>query len=378
MPFRYTITEEEYKEAARALLNTKNRIVKLVFGAAQFLLVIVLNVTQDVSPWMKWALAGLSLIWLVLTVLQNGLLGLRSVWMMNMLKKNDPSGEYWKEHQLSLSGGTLRLHYGKVTNTLECREISELQRTEHLMLIRSGKMVFDIIPEKILQSEEWPAFLEAVDEQTYASVTKAREEYLEKADHFVYCRMTREEMTERLVDVKRRSYVNGAGWTKRTLLTLGVPLALAVYSAAAGQWVYFGLCLLTFFFFNFGFFMVFLPVYYRYVLNSVDEPTRDGYLFLLAGKELLFFSRRRGTRFFPEKLKKQERKDGFRYLYFEKDSMTFVPESLGRYLGGNGGVTAGLRGKAMMPSKLPDRTREDEEEEKTPGIPEPSPSEEKN
>ena len=362
MVFRYTVTEEEYKESARALLNKKSRIPKLLFSTViQMGMVTALNLMTDATPWMKWALAGLSLIWAVLSLLQNGLLGLRSKWMLNMLKKNDKTGEFWKEHQLSLIGDELRLRYGKVSNALPCREITSFEKTENMLLIRHENLIFDIVPKAVTETEEWTAFLQEVDEKSHTHVTQAHKEYHEKAEHRVYCRMTREEMADRLMDLKRRSYFNGMAWNRRTLISTGVPILLGVYSAYVGQWVYLGVCVLLLVLFNFSHILVFLPAYRKVLLDSVDDPTEEGYEFILFEKVLYFFSKRRGMSFELSKLKKTEKKDGFTYLYFDKEAMVFVPDALGRYIGVSG-RSGSLGEKAKMPVYL-NEARSDEPEE---------------
>ena len=319
---------EPKKAVPKLLLKT---VVQM--GAAALL---IFRYNEGVAPWMKWSLGILSLLWALLSLFQYFFVGTRAKMLLAQAKG---SGDFWKEHRLDLTGEGLRLSFGEAKLEIPFAEISEFAETEDLYLVFRGRDVFELVPKRAAGT----AFPEEIRECRSRAKRKRTEELraslLSEAPFARYLSLSREELAAGLALAKKRSLRHACGWSGFMVFSLGFPLVLAVYSAAAGAWPTAALCLLAFALFNLRLFIIFTSSYRKLIEGRLAEPGEDGYLLAVKDKTVWLLAEDSGTTYSLDKLKLKERTEEGLFLFFEKQNLFFVPLSVSDAFE----VAAGLR-----------------------------------
>ena len=338
--FRYLISEEDFLNMGRWMLEKRRgkgtgAVLKLLLktvvqmGVAAFL---ILYYGEQVQPWLKWTVGVLSGLWAALSLFQFFVVDARAKMLLSQSKNNPKAADFWKEHRLSADDDGLRVSFGESKLELPYEELSEIAETETLRLLLRGKNVFEFVPKTGVSDERWAAFLETVREKKrdalHGKIAPFRESVLEGAAFVRKMKLSREELADKNVKMKRLSFTCSAGWPLSTLISVIFPLALAVYCAAGGAWAYFALCMATFILFNFRYLVIFLPAYYEMIRAQMPEPAEDGYLLALKDRTAWLFSDHQAFSYPMDKLKKTIRNEEGLFLYFEKQNMLYVPLEL--------------------------------------------------
>ncbi|MBQ6075320.1 MAG: YcxB family protein [Lachnospiraceae bacterium] len=375
--FRYSISEEDFLNMARWMLEKRRgkgagSVLKLLLktvvqmGAAVFL---ILFYGEQVQPWLKWTVGILSGLWAALSLFQYFFVNARAKMLLQQSKNDPGSADFWKEHRLTAEDDGLRVTFGEGRLELPYEELSEIAETETLRLILRGKSVFEFVPKKAIPGEGWAAFQETVREKKREGqqerLNSFKEPVLEGAAFVRKMKLSREELADKNVRMKRLSFTCSAGWPMSTVISVVFPLALAVYCAMGGAWAYFALCMATFILFNFRYLVIFLPAYYEMTRAQTPEPAEDGYLLALKDKTAWVFSDHQAYSYPMDKLKKTIRNEEGLFLYFEKQSMLYVPLELADAFLEAAGLKKSLRIRAAalsVPTVEKDETGPEEKE----------------
>ena len=334
---RYTITDVDYLNMAREMLNEqrgpkKAAILKLLLntviqmGVAAFLILYY----QNVSPWMKWMVGILSLLWAAFSLFRFFFVDLRANILVKQSKNDPRNADFWKEHHLDTDGEEkLRLSYGDTRLELPFDEVTAVKETDTLLLIFRDKFMFELVPKRAAGDGE--ALRELIltkrDQEKKNRLEELRASLTEDAVFVRKLDLDREELAEKSIRMKRASYRYAQGWTLSKVFSLLFPLGLAVYCAATGAWPYFALCLATFLLFNYNNLVIFAPAYRAIVREQIPEPPEDGYQLILKDKTLWLITAVKAFSYPLDQLKKTVKTDDGLYLYFDKQVMLYVPAS---------------------------------------------------
>ena len=372
---RYTITEENYLDMSRYLLKkrrgeTKTAVLKLMLKtvvqmtAAAFL---IFRNDTGVAPWMKWVLGSLSLLWALLSLFQFFFVDTRAKMLLSQAKNSQDAADFWKEHRLEQSGNVLRLSFGSRKLELPLAEISEIGETESLYLIFRGRDVFELVPKSAADGAAWDGFRE----ELLGSRREAKKEKLEdmrasllaEAAFAARLSLSPEELAKELARMKRQSLCYACGWSGFMIFTLAFPLVLAIYSAAAGSWPTFGLCMLAFVLFNFRLFIIFTPSYEKLILDRLPEADEEGYLLAVKDRTVYFLGAEGGTTYALSGLKKKVTDTDGLFLFFEKQNMLFVPKNVSDAFQLAAGLKKSIRARAEVPGAVQEEDEAAEEQE---------------
>ena len=363
---RYTITEEEYLEMSAFALKKRRGapaagVLKLLLktvvqmGAAAFL---IFHYRESVAPWMKWTLGILSVLWAALSLFQYFFVDLRAKMLLAEAKRGVQSADFWKEHRLEMTKEGLRLSFGNAKLEIPHDEISEVAETDALYLVFRGRDVFELVPKRAAEGfrEELLAARAAAKKEQAEELQRS---ILQDAAFAKRLSISREELGAELARVKRRSLGYACGWSGMMIFTVAFPLVLAMYSASAGSWANFGLCMLAFFLFNFQLLFVFLPSYGKYIAGKFPDPGEEGYLLAVKDRNVYFLAGENWSAYSLDKLKKKVTDADGLFLYFEKQNMLFVPREVADAFE----VAAGFRKSIRERAAVPVAAQAEEEEE---------------
>ncbi len=370
---RYTITEEDYLNMSRWMLteqrgSKKTAILKLLLnsviqmGVAAFLILFYRNI----SPWLKWTVGILSVLWAVLSLFRYFFVDLRANMLLKQSKSDPRSADFWKEHHLDAGEEKMRLSYGEARLELLFSEVTEVKETDTLLLIFRGKDMFELVPKQA--AGDWEAFRDMIltkrDQEKKNRLEELRKSLAEDAVFVKKLDLSREELTDKNVRMKRASFRHTQGWTLSKIFSLLFPLGLAIYCAATGAWPYFALCMATFLLFNYNNLVIFAPAYRAIVREQIPEPSEDGYQLILKDKTLWLITAVKAFSYPLDKLKKTVKTDDGLYLYFDKQAMLYIPdEAADAYLRAVGKKKS-IRDKAAIEVSYEEAADAEETEEK--------------
>ena len=336
--FRYTITDEEYREMGKWMLMEKRgtgakAIVSILLrtviqmGAVACLIIFM----PEAPTWMKWTLGILSVIWALLSLFQFSFFDLRAGMLLKQSKARPDYADYWKEHHLNVDGDSFRLAYGDIRLEVSYADVTEILDTENLHLILSGKDLFDAVPKRAVRDDEW----ETVAENALASRMRVKRESLsglrnslQDASFKTYVRLSHDEMAEKVVKMTRRSFLYRSGWSMTTAFTFLFPLGLAVYTVMqGGSWTTVALCIGTFILFNMRIFVIYTKAAKEMMKRKLLTPSEDGYLLAVKDGKAYLVGDVQAYTYELSDMKKHVRTDDGLFVYFSKQAMLFVPSS---------------------------------------------------
>ncbi len=334
--FRYTITPEDYMEMTVYLMKQKSgtasSVIKLLlFTVGQMAAVAYMVLRESsASVTIRVLLAISSLIWAGQTVFRYGFFQTRAKMAMSVQKKDDPSGEFWREHHLSKKGNLLSVTYGSKKADIPCGKITGTQETENLTLIMSGNNIIEIVPKRITETDEWDVFWKQLQETNEAVLKdaqdKQRADALAGASFKAYYQMDPDTFADHLVKMRRHSMRYFSGWTPATIVIFLLPLMMAGYALTEKSYLYAGVCVIVFFLMNAGQLVVFTPLYKNIVLKQLQEPGKEGYLLTLTKNVIHFFTKEYHYSYSMNNLKHVLDFPEASYYYFPQRQMIFIPE----------------------------------------------------
>ena len=356
--FRYSITDEDYLDMSRHILKKRRgsktaAILKLLLktvvqmGVAVFL---IFFYNAQVEAWLKWTVGILSVLWALLSLFQFFFTDTRAKMLLTQAKNNAGSADFWKEHHLDAADDRLRLSYGAARLELSFSEVTAIEETDALYLIFRGRDLFELIPKRALSDSDWAAFREKIlsGRERVAAERAAgfKKVLLEEASFAKYLTLTREELAEKTVKMKRLSLRYPFGWSVSMAFGLFFPLGLAIYSVIGGSWPAAALCMAAFLLFNMRFFVIFTPSYKQLIQNKLPEPGEEGYLLALKDRTVYLVTSSNAISASLAGLKKQIAGEDGLYLFFEKQEMMFVPRAVSDAFQIAAGYKKSLRAKA--------------------------------
>ena len=335
--FRYTVTDADYVKMAKWMLmhqrgEKKTAVFRLLLatliqgGAVLWYLLS----HPDTKDWIRTGLIILSVLWAALGIYRYFFTGLRARLLLNRVKSQNPGSLFWKEHCLSLREDRLVLTYSREQKELPLKDLSGVEHFEGLALVLEGRSVFDPVPEKIAESGQWKEFEEKIlalaARKKEEEFRKAAEELKKDAAWSSFVQLSREEVAERLADMKKKSLFCRAGWSPLMLFNLIFPIAAAVYFAIAVAWLPAAACLPIFILLNWNVLSVFLPGFQKKQTGKVEAAGEDGYFLSLEKENVRLLTLERQHPYRLSALKRALTDKGRIYLIFEDQRMLFVPE----------------------------------------------------
>ncbi|MBP3735400.1 MAG: hypothetical protein J6I56_00085 [Lachnospiraceae bacterium] len=333
--FRYAVTEQDYMEMTEYLMREKSRrpssmIKLLLFTVGQMAAIAYLVFRPgDVMMILRILLAVFSLLWAGQTIFRFGFFKTRAKMALNMQKREDPTGEFWREHRLTRNGNLLTISYGAKKADIPCAQITGTKETENLTFLMSGGSIIELIPKSVTDTEEWQSFLKDLRESEKTAKRQAQESSRGKAEEEAlfeaHIRMDEETLVDHIVRMKRHSYSFFTGWTPASIAIFLLPLMLASYALTEGAVLYAGVCFVIFFLMNAGQLVVFTPLYRRIVKNQLRKPAEDGYLLTVDNKGIHLFTRDDHFTFDQKEIRHVLKFQDASYYFFPNRQMLFVP-----------------------------------------------------
>ena len=333
--FKYTLTPEEYMEMTAHLMKEKSRtassVIKLLlFTVGQMAAVAYMVLREsNASRIIRILLVISSLIWAGQTVFRFGFFKTRAKMALTMQKRDDPSGEFWREHHLSKRGNLLSISYGSKKADIPCTRITGIKETENLSLIMSGNSIVEIVPKRITETEDWKAFWADLQETGKQAEKDARNnalsEVLDGALFKASMQLDEDTVVRHLVRMKRHSYRFFSGWTPAGIVIFLLPLIMAGYALTEGSFLYAGVAVLIFFLMNTGHLTAFTPLQEKITRNQLLPPAADGYLLAVTKDKIHLFTRDYQFAYALSDLKHVLDFSDASYYYFPKGQMVFVP-----------------------------------------------------
>lgn len=337
--YRYSITDEEYREIGKWMLMEKRgtgakAIVSILLrtviqmGAVACLIIFM----PEAPTWMKWTLGILSVIWALLSLFQFSFFDLRAGMLLKQSKARPDYADYWKEHHLNVDGDSFRLAYGDVRLEVSYADVTEIRDTENLHLILSGKDLFDAVPKQAVSDGEWAK----IAEHALASRARIKREALDglrgelekEAPFKSRLPLTQDELAEKFVKMTRQSFRYSCGWSMMTAFTFFFPLALGVITILqGGSWATVALCFGTFILFNMRLFIIFTKAAKDMMKRKLLTPSEDGYLLAVKDGKAYLVGDVQAYTYELSDMKKHVRTDDGLFVYFAKQAMLFVPSS---------------------------------------------------
>ena len=378
--YRYTITDEEYRELGKWML-----IEKRGTGAKAIVSILLRTVIQmdavacliifmpEAPTWMKWMLGILSVIWALLSLFQYSFFDVRAGMLLKQSKSRPDYADYWKEHHLNVDEDSFRLAYGDIRLEVSYADVTEIKDTENLHLILSGKDIFDAVPKRSVRDSEW----EKIAENALASRMRVKREsldglrnMLQDAPFKTYIRMSHDEMAEKLVRMTRQSFRYTCGWSMLTAFTFFFPLALGVITIMqGGSWATVALCFGTFILFNMRLFIIFTKAAKDMMKRKLLTPSEDGYLLAVKDRTAYLVGDVQAYTYDLNDMKKHVRTDDGLFLYFSKQAMLFVPSSAADGFLTAAGLRKSLHSLAAAQGTLAEAVPEEEAEDITEALP---------
>ena len=370
--YRYSITDEEYREMGKWMLMQKRgtgakAVVSILLrtviqmGAVACLIIFM----PEAPTWMKWMLGILSVIWALLSLFQFSFFDVRAGMLLQQSKARPDYADYWKEHHLNVDEDGFRLAYGDVRLEVSYGDVTEIKDTENLHLILSGKDVFDAVPKRAVRDDEW----EKAAENALASRMRVKRESLgrlrsslEDASFKTYVRLSRDEMAEKIVKMTRRSFLYKFSWNMTTAFTFLFPLGLGVYTIIqGGSWATVLLCFGCFILFNMRLFVIYTPAAVEMMKNKLMEPSEEGYLLAVKDKTAYLVGDIQAFTYQLSDMKKHVRTDDGLFVYFAKQAMLYVPKEAADGFLTAVGIRKSLHSLAAAQGTLAEKKTESEE-----------------
>ena len=333
--FKYKLTPEDFTEMNIFLMKQKSRrplsVIKLVlFTVVQMgVITYLILMPNAASTWVRVLLGVFSVIWACQSVFKFGFFKTRAKLILARQKKEDPAGDFWKEHRMAKRGDLVSITYGNQKGEVDCRQITQVKKTEPLQLLMSGNGIVEIVPESVHTRSDWQPFLDSIEETTGHILSEAQEKQRAAvADAAVfkeYINIDEENLIDRLVRMKRVSMRFFAGWTPVTITVFMLPLLAMAFFATAGQWTAAILCLAAFFLLNAGQLMVFTPLYRKVVKNRLNPPGENGYFLAVTRNKVHLFTRDYHYSYALKELKRVFSDKEGDYYFFLKQQMVYVP-----------------------------------------------------
>ena len=333
--FKYSVTPEDYTEMTIFLMKQKSKrplsVIKLVlFTVVQMgVITYLILLPNAASTWVRVLLGIFSVIWAAQTVFKFAFFKTRARFALLRQKREDPAGDFWKEHRMVKRGNIVSISYGSQKGEVECGQITRLQKTEHLQLLMSGSGIIEIVPESLHSRPDWQTFLDSIEETNGLILSQAQEKQraaaLGAARFKEFINIEEDALVNQLVRMKRVSMRFFAGWTPLTIMIFMTPLLAMVYFATDGQWLVALICLLVFFLLNAGQLMIFTPLYRKVVKNQLKPAGEGGYLLIVTKNKVHLFTRDYHYSYALKELKRVVNDKEGDYYYFLKQQMVYVP-----------------------------------------------------
>lgn len=336
--FRYTVTKDDFTEMAIYIMKQKSaklssKIKLVLFTFVQMGVVAWLIFRQnDASPFIRVLMGIASVIWAFQTVFSFGFYKPRAKMMLANQKDKDPDGDFWKEHRLQLKNEKIDIGYGSQNASLECAEITGVDETGNLTLLMSGKSIFEIVPKRVSEQDSFKAFLNDIrataDRKLKEAQEKQRRKVLDSAVFLKYLPIPEEEVVQRLVTMKRLSYLSPAGWSKVSFFTMLLPLLILAVSIYYKSTLYIILAAVFFFLTNAGTLMIFTPLYKKAVKSRVQPAGEEGYVLAVTEGKIHLFTREYHFKYDLKDLRRVIDRAEASYWFFAGQQMVFVPASV--------------------------------------------------
>lgn len=333
---RYTVTEADYLAALRVLLENKRKALteKISFFTSTVCLAglaVWFLIAGNAELWIRVTLTAIALVWAGFAVFRYFFLDTRARLVYKQARaRGQLHPDFFKEHKLYVKDGSLHCEYGSLDLTLPLKEITRLSDENGLAMIFKGQNLFDFVPTARLSRGNWDEFLAELQREARAESAAAlaaqQKEILPGAVMNRLIPLSREEVAEYLVRMKRRSVLIPACWEAKTIFSLGFPFALLLYCLRVHSWLFAGLCVLILFLFNLGFFLTFLPAYRDVVLPTVEPAPEESYRVIVSDRKIFLYTALHVFVFPVSEMVKTVNAGDCRFFYFKKQKMFFIPE----------------------------------------------------
>lgn len=286
MKLTYTISAEDYLEALafQLRLNQKTLVSRLRYWLGSwgiFVIALWFGVTHpEYQIFMRVFPAAMAALMLIVASLIRFRVDQRAARQLNQLIKNNTlNAGFLGTHLLSVRRDTILLEYGQQSGKIFCRQVVDLHRNERTSFLMAGNVIFDLIPNAVLdENGRREQLMETIRNNTAElqreqSDSQRAEIDAEDPNTFCSCPTDRERTARGLTAGYRMYYSTSTAWKGQQTLR-AVVLIYAVTALFSDSTRIIGLlCLLIGIFLNYRLLTVFTPM----ALSAARQPLlREG------------------------------------------------------------------------------------------------------